>query len=254
MRFQGSVSCAAKGTYKYNKMKTHLTYIGLIVAIAVIAFLFYDRWRNAEDTSNKYAQVITEQQAEIEYRKTQNGRLLASKTAAELTTQQLVKAYPDIVKQITDEFDVKLNNVKAFMKNEFEAHGSGNSTIVHNHYDSAGAQVSTKVMVDDGYLSFRATIYDSLNAPYEYVYRDTVSTVISTKRKWIFGKETLTASTQFSNPSSKSVSMTNLIMNNYRDKRWNISAGISWLPISKVDKPIERFQPTISIGRTLFKF
>lgn len=231
-------------------MKTHLTYLIIIGVLAAILFYLFDRNLKNKLETEQLKGIIEEKSAEIIYRKNENGRILAQKKASELTTKQLQEAYPLIVKEIQKEFDLKIKDVKAYIRNEFEARGSGNSTINHYTYtDSAGNKYPIwKLKVQDQYLDFSATVYDSLHAPYEYVYRDTISTVVSVKKKWIFGDEKLYATSMLKNQNAKVTGATNLLINNYRDKRFTLGPVVYFDPFS------QKFGIGVGAGYALFKF
>ena len=233
-------------------MKTHFFYIACILVCAAIIFYMDKRLARVEREASSYASALVEKEAEVTYYRNERGRIIAQKEAAVLTSQEIAKAYPKVIEEMKKEFDIKLKDMKAYVRNEFEARGSGNSTI-HNHYviDSTGRRVPVwEMRVSDGYLDFRSTVIDSLHAPYTYSYTDTATTVISRKKKWLFGKESLYSSTMFRNPNAKVTGTTNILVNNYKDKRWVISIGASYVPFSESGK----FQPTITAGYALFKF
>lgn len=231
-------------------MKIHTSYITAIVILAGVVFLLFDRVQKSNEKIKHQQSVISEKDAEIQYRLNEVGQLIASKAAAELTTRELAQYYPTIVDELKKQFDIKIKDVKVYMRHEFEARSKGTAAVTnyYNIKDSTGQYPKWKLKVDDGYLSFNATVYDSLNAPYKYTYIDTITTVVATKKKWILGSEKLLASSSFKNKNARITGSTNLLIDSYRDKRWVVSAGVSYLPFTN------QFQPSITIGYALIKF
>ena len=154
---------------------------------------------------------------------------------------QIAAAYPEIVKELKEEFDVKLKDMEVYIKNEFKAQGSGNGTVIHNHYtDSSGTTVPYwEVKAFDGYLDFSGKVSDSLSMDYKYTYTDTITTVISTKKKWFLGKETTYANSMLRNKNAKVTGATNVMVDK-KDKRFVIYVGVGYDPFMG--------QPTISVG------
>lgn len=231
-------------------MNLHGRYLLIIALLIGLLFFLYDRWLAASDIAHQRESIITEKNDEIEYRKTKEQRLIADKKAAEITTAELAKSYPKLAEEIKKDFDIKLKDIRAYIRSEFEARGSGNSVVTNNHYyDSLGNKIDyLDVKVSDGYLDFQARVYDSLNAPYEYLYQDTISTVVSTRKKWFLGSEHLYASSMFKNKNAKVTGMTNVLIKNHRDKRWVISAGVAYNPFDN------SFYPAVHAGYALIKF
>jgi dihydropteroate synthase len=125
---------------------------------------------------------------------------------------------------LKEEFNIKMKNLEAYVRNEFKAQGSGNS-VVHNHYttDSTGKRYPYwELKATDGYLDFRASVYDSLHAPYTYSYSDTITTAIAVKKKWLgIGRDKLYATSMLKNPNAKVVGTTNLLVD-HKDKRFGV--------------------------------
>ncbi|HTJ52655.1 MAG TPA: DUF6549 family protein [Cyclobacteriaceae bacterium] len=219
-----------------------------IIAILIIAFLLH-RVNVLQDDKQSLSSVVAEKNDSIHYHKTKNGQLVAEKFAAEMKAKDLEKNYPVLARQI-EQMGIELKSVKAVMQAGFTAHGSGNSYITHNHYtDSTGRSMdSTHLNVSDGYLAFRATIYDSLHAPYKYTYSDVITMTMSTKKKWLFGKERLYGSGMLGNPNAKITNSTSVLMKDYKDKRFSIGPYVGYDPIQN--------RPSVGIGMqwALIKF
>lgn len=224
-------------------------------AIAMLLFLFVFlqlRYEHERQKNSQLNTVISEKNDSLHYHRNEQGRLIAEKVAAEVRYQDLQKAYPEIAESIRKEFDLKLKDVKVFIRNEFAARGEGKGSVVtNNYYDSTTHRTIRfkDFSMDDGYLKFDTRLYDSLSsALYSYIYSDTSNTVVHSKKKWLFGKEQLYSSTMFSNPNAKVVNSTNVLINNYRDKRFNISIGVYGDPFRMT------WGPAVTVGYSLIKF
>lgn len=230
-----------------NIHKAYLTLIGgLMIGIVVLLHL----WNVQQQKIARQESIIAEKNDSLTYRKTREGKIIADKIAAEATAKEFKEAYPKLAETLTRDFDVKISNLKAFFRSEFQAHGTGNTTI-NNRYvvDSTGRQVSVQdFKINDGYLSLQATIFDSLHAPYDYLYSDSVQVAFHTKKKWLFGKEQLYGSGMMSNPNAKITGQTSILMRDYRDKRFNVSLGVLYDPLSN------EWHPGLSVGWSLLKF
>lgn len=211
-------------------MKKYIPYIIIAILIILLIWLF-NQWRQTIAISKSKDTVIEEKNSEITYRKTKEDKAIADKVAAESTAKGFAEAYPKLAKQISDEMDIKIKNLKVAIQNGFTAQGSGNSIITNNHYiDSSGRRKDFKDLdVSDGYLSFHATIYDSINAPYTYTYTDTMTMAIHVKKKWVFGKRQLYGSGMLNNKNAKVTNSTNVLIAGFKDKRFSIGpyAGYS---------------------------
>lgn len=227
-------------------MKDIFYLIAFTAVMAVVYFAFI----KLEKRINSYESVIAEKNSQIEYFMNENGKLVAGKQAAEVAVRDLKSMYPEIYRALSRDLDVKVKDLKAYMESGFLASGSGNGEI-HNHYytnengDSVGVQ---KFVVNDSYLLLRATLIDSLNAPYTYTYSDTIKQSISIKRKWILGNEYLYGSATLSNPNAKITSSKNVLMQEYRDKRFSIGLGALYEPSSG------KIRLGVGVNYALFKF
>ena len=230
----------------------HKFYIIIIAVILLLLFYFINRVETLSRVNSRQSSIISEKTDSISYIKTDRGKIIAEKDAAVASVKEFKEAYPAFAEEIKKEFDIKLKDMKAYMRTEFMAHGSGQAEVTNNYYiDSTGVKNHKwEMKASDGYLTFLATVYDSIHAPYEYFYSDTVTNIINTKKKWLFGNETLSSQVKFNNPNSRAIKMTNVVIDNYRDKRWGIMVGVSYSPFTP-DTPV---LPTITAGYNLFKF
>jgi len=227
-----------------------IIYINIIVILLIIEAIVLSTFKEKNDQLKKSESIIEEKNATIQYYITKDKRTVAEKDAAIATAEQFKNAYPALANEIIKSFDIKIKDLRAYVRNEFEAHGSGNA-VTNNHYyiDSTVVRHSIwELKASDGYLDFRATVIDSLHAPYEYQYTDTITTAIAIRKKWFAGKERLYATSELRNPNAKIIGTTNVLIKDYRDKRWVISAGVSYIPFTNT------FQPTVSFGYALIKF
>jgi septal ring factor EnvC (AmiA/AmiB activator) len=209
-----------------------------IILIAALALVLTIGWASISNeiedkrTLRRMESVISEKNAELEFFRSQTGKLLAQKNAAELRSKELEEAYPEIYNTLKKDFDIKVKDLKAYIKNEFKATGSGNADI-NNHYTTIiGGKEATSLSVNDGYLAFEAVVKDSLNAPYTYTYSDTIQQAIAVKKKWILGRERLYGTATLSNPNAKVTGSTNVLINDYRDKRFGVGPFIGYNPFT----------------------
>jgi hypothetical protein len=228
-------------------MRIHLTYIGIIAGCVMLVLFLFDRLQKSKDEIRQKESIIAEKESVIQYHINENGRIVAEKVAAQASVKELAEAYPALKEELKREFDVQIKNMKAYIRNEFEARGSGVSHITNNYYDTATQQTVHKLDFDDGYLKFIAKIDSTSKAQSEYQYRDTITTVIHSQKKWFLGNETLMASSKLSNPASKVTQSTNLLVK-HRDKRWNVSVGAYYDPL------IQSYGVGILAGYSLIKF
>lgn len=226
-------------------MKLSLSIIvGLLV---VIAFLFW-RLSSVSADRDSTAAVLQEKEAEITYFKAHSGKIVGVKPAAEISTQDFQKQYSGLAAELRD-IKVKVSSLKAVLKASMEATGSGQVRIVRDTVRIFGGavMVSDSLFVNDGYLDFRAALAFDEDAGYRYTYSDSILFAISTERKWFLGKEKLYGKVRMSNPNSRATGQTSILISE-KKKRFNISAGVSYLPFEN------RVAPTVTAGYTLIRF
>lgn len=204
-------------------------------------------------TAGKIASIgsaLAEKDAQIAYRTAENGRIIAEKQAAEIRASDLAKAYPEVVEELKKEFDIKLKDVKAYVRHEIQAQGKGEGSTINYYYtDSTGVRrFQQEINVSDGYLQLDAVILDTNRYTYSYLYTDTITTVLSTKRKWFLGNEKLFATTRLRNPSARVTNTTNVLINDHRDKRFVLSAGAYYDPFR------QNYGVGVHFGYALIKF
>lgn len=206
-----------------------LLYISIILVLAVALHYTY---REKQHSADSFQEAIDERDAQIKSFKNENGKVAYYKRAAELAHGDLKKLYPNLYKSIKADLDVQAKDLKAYIQNEFSASGSGKASITNNYYSSDSGQTKKvgNLAISDGWLTLKATIIDSLNVPYSYVYTDTIKQSISVKRNWLFGKERLFGSAVLSNPNSKITNSKNILMTDYKDKRIGIGVGALYFP------------------------
>lgn len=231
-------------------MKKDITYLIIIVVIGFIAFYFFNRNRILRETIDRKDSILAEKNDSLRYRRNREGQLIAEKLVAEGTTKEIASAYPKLAKELKDEFDVKIKDLKAYVKNEIAVQGKGNSQITNYYGDSTNKATRRRdLLFHDGYLRFSATIYDSIDAADSfYSYQDTITTIIHGRRKWFMGREKLFASSSLKNPNAKVIGTTNILVDSYKDKRFVVFVGVGYDPFS--NKVIING----GLGYALFKF
>ena len=224
------------------------TFIAITIFCLIIGFLV-SALRRAHNKIDSDQSVIAEKNDSIHYHKAKNGQIVAEKLAAEIKPKDLAKDYPEVAEQLK-QLGIELKSVKAVMHETIAAKGSGNSTVTNNYYtDSAGVKhKAINLGVSDGYLTFKATVYDSLNAPYSYEYVDVITMAMHTKKKWLFGNYSLYGSGSLKNPNAKILSSTNVLIKDYKDKRWSIGPYVGY--------DVIRLKPTagLSVQYSLIRF
>lgn len=221
----------------------------LLAACLVIAILFA-RLERANLTVEQQRSIISEKNDTIKHYRNDRGRLVAEKLAAEASAKEIAAAYPALAQELKEEFDIKMKDLKAYVKNSFAAHGSGEGTVIHNHYvDSAGRKYPVwEMKASDQYIDFRASIVDTARFSYHYSYHDTITVAIATKKPWLFGKEKLYASASLRNPNATVTESTNILIKDYRDKRWCLYVGPGYDFINN------QLSLNVGVGYTILKF
>lgn len=191
--------------------------------------------------------IIREKTDSLHYERNAKDQEIASKNAAVASLHQLKQAYGNDLTEIKRELNIRDRDLKAFMKANFQAQGYGTTTIIHNHYDSTGAQVVQPAFsIEDGYLALSGVVKDT-TLTYQYTYTDQILAAFHYENKGWFKKE-LHWSGRLSNPNARITSATNAIVEEYKDKRWNVSVGVSYSPFT------QQVLPTVSVGWAVFKF
>lgn len=232
-------------------MKAHLTYTLIVLALILALAHFIERSRKLNDEMDRKESVIAEKTDSIKHWKNSAGQAVAEKVAAQVSTKELKEFYKSEIDQIREELGIKDKNLRAFVKAEFAAHGEG-STVINNQFfqDSSGVSVERNTfMIADGYLTLDA-ILDSTEVNYKYNYKDELLTAFEVRRSWVFGKEKLFASGRLKNKNAMITNSTSVMVDNYKDRRFVVVAGASWLPFN----PDVQFWPTLTVGYALIKF
>jgi hypothetical protein len=248
-------------------MKTHLTYILLLLLISLVAIYYFDQNRKNKAESDRKDSVIAEKNAEIKYHVSETGRIIAQKQAAEATAKEALEVYPEIVSQIRKEFDVKTKDLKAFVHASFQAQGQGDGSVtINNYYDSTSRKSYSKIDFntdDNPYLKLSTTIdtklYDSLKRQYRpaytYAYSDSILMAFHAKKKWKpFGKEQVFASARLSNPDAMVTNSTSVLISEAKDKRWSVSLSGGWGLVKVGSEVHTGWFAGPSVSYSLFKF
>lgn len=248
-------------------MKRDYIYIAAIAILLLSGYMVYDKLQDEKIQSKGLASALSEKDAKVEKLTNALGEEIYRKQAAELRVKDMEKAYPELAATIEKQFDVKMKNLKAYIENQFQVHGTGTGTVINNnyHYDSATntASDSLKYAMDDKFLKFninfelKFTDKFSINqSPYHYTYTDTAKTVIASNKKFLqfWKNEKLFATTKFSNPNTSLIGATNILVDDYRDKRFSISISVGW-GLVKVGNGVHTgFFGGPSVSYSLFKF
>lgn len=228
-------------------MKLNLTLAVLTCLIAILLTLTYAALLKQKDLNQQKDSIINEKEAKIQYHINENGRIVAEKVAAEASVKEITKAYPQLAHQLQRDFDIKIKNLKTYIRNEFEVRGSGEAQVTNKYYDTARTATYRKLNFSDGYLSFESFIDSTNTAMASYSYRDTVTTTIYSKKKWLFGKERIYGASTFANKNAKSNVATNILVK-ARDKRFVIMVGGYYDPFKK------QYGTGIHLGYSLIRF
>lgn len=243
----------------------------LIAMIVLILFLLLAliftviKVEKQDELIHQQESVIREKNATIEYHVNENGKIVAKKEAAELRAKDLEKSYPEIYKFIREEMDVNAKNLKAFVRNEFAAHGTGTGSIINNHYYDSSTNTafdSLKYRASDGFMTFSVNLelkftdnkITYTQSPYHYEYIDTASTAIHGRKKWFLGNEKLYSTTTFANPQAKIMGTTNILVNNYKDKRWSIGLSAGYGIVKTKEEVNTGWFVGPTVHYSLFKF
>lgn len=231
-------------------MKSTWLYI-VIVGLLVILGILLTHIRKLKAETSRKDTIIAEKTDSLRYERTRSGRLTAEKDAAVATADEFKAAYPKLAEELKEEFDVKVRELKAYIRAEIQATGQGTGTITNTFYvDSSGAPTRYREFdMDDGYLKFRTTLFDSLiHAPYQYTYSDTLTYGFKATKTWALGKEKLYGFGGLRNPNAKIVNATNVLIDDYKDKRWVLVAGVSYNPFEG------KIIPMVGVGYAFLKF
>lgn len=193
--------------------------------------------------------LIREKDAKIEYWKTESGKTVSSKPAAEITKADLEQHYADLAETLKRDMEIKLNRLTAVLNARIEAVGHGVPVIVRDTIRLPGGAVmsSDSLFVRDGFLDFRSSISFTEDAGYKYTYSDSILFALVRKRKGLFGKSTLYGQVRMSNPNSRAVGQTSILISE-RPKRFYIGAGVNYDPFQN------RITPGIQAGWRLIAF
>jgi hypothetical protein len=244
-------------------MKNIHIYI-IIILIAAVIILFW-LWNGARSESIQKESVISELNAEIKYHVNEKGQLVAEKAAAIVDRDNMMKYYPQLVRDINTKLDVKTRNILAAMEARFTARGSGSvkiTPVVEGHYTSDmtgpflmdGEELgndSTKskkgtVTIFDGYLKLDGSV-DGDIFDYKYDYSDTLLISFNSKKHFFKG-ETISVSGALSNRNAKITHTTGVMVKKIRPKRVVLSVGGYYDPFS------QHFGPAITVGFPLISF
>lgn len=191
--------------------------------------------------------VIREKDAKIDYWRTEAGKTVSSKPAAEITKADLQEHYHDVAADLKD-MQIKLNQVKAVLRAVVEAKGEGIVRIIRDTVRVAtGLESRDSLFVDDGFLDFRSSISFTEDAGYKYTYQDSILFALVRKKKGLFGKKELYGQVRMSNPSSRAIGQTSILISE-RQKRFYVGVGASYNPFTN------QLEPGVQAGYKLISF
>lgn len=236
--------------------KSYTREVVAYLAIGFLIFLLYDLRSHSRLIEDQFSSANGQHQAEVEYLKNELGKTVSAKQAAEISSRQFIDLYKRESAELRDDLNIKIKNLKSYVRAEFRATGGG-SAVITNPVDSErvwdlelesgdAIDMTPYLYFKDGYLDFSSTMGRDPIATYTYT--DTLVYAVAAKKKWILGKETLYGNGMFANPNAKITGSTDVLINNYRDKRWAVTIGPYYDPF--------RGQAGVSIGLgyTLIKF
>ena len=211
-------------TYPLDAMKPPWNIIAALIWTAVVIGLILWLQHRHNETVNSLESVIREKEGKITYWKTEAGKTVSSKPAAEVLPSDVAKAYPELVEELKKELRIEVKQLRAVLSAAIEARGEGVVRIMHDTVRvTTGTGSSDSLFVNDGYLSLRAAI----PGRYRYTYKDSLLWAVYDKKKWLLGNSRLYGDFRLSNPNAKALNQTSILIKK-RDKRFVISAGVSY--------------------------
>lgn len=232
-------------------MTRDITYFIVIAALLFASLFFYNRTQTLKERNQDKDSIISEKNDSLRYTKNENGRIVAEKNAAIASSREIAKAYPQLEKELKEDFAVKIKNLRTYIRSEILAQGQGKATVINNyHIDSTGNKIEYRdVKFNDGYLTFESSIFEGLDfGDSKYSYADTISTVISVKKKWFLGNEKFYASSMLRNPNAKVINSTSILIDNVKDKRFCVYVGPGY------DFLNNQVTLNVGVGYALIKF
>lgn len=213
-------------------MKPLHSYIAIAILLLICGFLYRElRKKSAEN--NRKDSIISEKTDSIHHFKTESGRQAVEKSAAIATTSEFEEAYPELLAELKD-LKVKVKDLRAIVQVGFQAEGSGTMIVRDTVYQDSVRY--KEIYMDDGYLKFGTMWPDMANGRmdknlpglYRYTYRDTLTYGFRTERKWFLGKERLYGFGGLKNPQANIRSATNVLIEDYKDKRFSIGPYVGY--------------------------
>lgn len=222
-------------------------YIFLIMA-GVIAFLLWrlNRVAAARDSANS---ALTEKSDSIRYFRSESGKIVAEKAAAEISQQDFERHYADLAKVLQADFRIRIKQAVAVLQAEIQANGAGVVMVVRDTVRLPGAVpvVRDSFTIDDGYLQLGGRLVPGQKVKYSYQYGDSLIFAADRRKKWLYGKETLYGSVRLSNPNARALRQTAIFIDERRQKRWGLSVGAYYDPFRN------QWGPSVNVGYTLIR-
>lgn len=229
-------------------MKTHITYISLLIAAGVVIFLLLHRIESERQESKSKDSIISEKNAVITYHQNKEGTLYAEKNAAVADLETLKKSYPDLIKQAVAKLNVNPKNIAMFTQTVSQVQGEGKIKIVHDTVPGSKVEVPMGD-IKDGYLDLHGELVEDVfdYVKYKYTYTDTLIQAFEVKRR-LFSPDVAVVKSSLSNPNAKITAETSLMVQKIKHQRFNLSVGVGYNPFQN------QFYPTVSAGYALIQF
>lgn len=229
-------------------MRTHVTYLSLLIVAGVIIFLLFHRIESVRQESNNKDSIISEKNAIITYHENKEGKLVAEKTAAVADLETLKKSYPDLLKQAISKLNVKAKDLSTLTETVVQASAEGKIRIVHDTVPGSKVEVPMGD-IKDGYLDLHGDLVEDVfdYVKYKYTYTDTLIQAFEVKRR-LFAPDVAVVKSSLANPNAKITAETGLIVQKIKHQRFNLSVGVGYNPFQN------QFYPTISAGYALIQF
>lgn len=226
-------------------MKPTWNIIGVLTWTAVLVGLILWLQHRNNEAIDSLQSALTEQSAQTTYWKTEAGKTVSSKPAAEIYPKNLENSYPELKKSLQD-MKIQIRDLRAVLSATIEARGEGVLQVIHDTITApAGRQAIDSLFIDDTYLRLGARITPGGVNTYSYTYTDSLTFAIHSKRKWFLGSETLYGDLMFQNPAAKALNQTSILIKKH-DKRFVLSAGINYSIDGKL-------LPGVHVGYALIK-
>ncbi len=239
--------------------KTRALIVTITAVLVVMAILGWSIMKTVKDKRD-FESVLEEKSDSIRHWTNKYGKVVAEKNLGVMSFKNFTHNYNNIVTDLQKQLNLskaELKHMKSVTRTVFVATNSGETKGEGKvKIDSVTGKIITSSYdfnINDGYLNLDAVQIDS-SLSWTYQYGDTLTTAGIMRRKCFICKERYYVNAYFQNPNAQVTNITNVEIRQFKDKRWVVSAGVSYNPFSKHETWIDYVQPSIHIGRALFKF